>query len=162
VSTLPPQYPANLLCNGRAADNYFELDEKLYIFTSEYVDEGGRIEGVDLRPPDISTNRSKYSAPADVLFSGYPRYLGFGVAESLARDIPPTKVDGNGNEYEFVVEHDPTCVHPTLPDNYSHTEIRGYRGLTRQKQWPPKVRREFKQSLAEKFVVVRRRVQSSK
>lgn len=74
-----------------------------------------------IRFPDFSVNRGKYSSPRDVL---RPTDTGWGVATFLVRDIPPTLTHGT-TQYDFKVIHLPEST------NYAHSEVRTFVGGTR-------------------------------
>jgi hypothetical protein len=112
-----PELPERLKRNGRAADQEFAAAEKLFRRYTKlhYVD--GQFTGIGLNlesPP--STNREKYSEPADVLFSPTNQYAGWGVLSLAVQDITIT-LPTDQARYSFSPKHMP------LEDNYAHAEI---------------------------------------
>jgi len=108
-------------------------------------------EGVDIRLPEDSVNRGKYSEPGDVLF---PNYFHLGVAEFPVSKIPTprsfTDQQGNVKDYELKVEHDPK------EENYAHSEVRAFRErlrVTHSGKIPITVKSEFRQLIAEAMVI---------
>src|SRR5215469_9455340 len=86
-NTLPPEYPRELLCNGRDPDQVFTPDENLY-YRVENFDIQGKVPVEQIRCPDTSVNRGKYSQPKHVLYAQIPKYLGHKVAVLKVREIP--------------------------------------------------------------------------
>ena len=112
-----PELPDRLRRNGRAVDPVFDPPEKLFrrYRREHYVN--GQFSGLGLRiniPP--STNREKYSAAEDVLFSANDEFAGWGVLSLRALDVT-IGLPENLPSYDF------SCKHVPLEDNYSHSEI---------------------------------------
>jgi hypothetical protein len=136
---------------GRPVDAEFLPSELLYYRISVTGPIGSRPDGVDIRLPEDSVNRGKYSEPGDVLF---PEYFHLGVAEFPVSKIPAprsfTDQQGNTRDYELKVEHDPE------EENYAHSEVRAFREslrVTRTGKIPITVKSEFRQLIAEAMVV---------
>jgi len=136
---------------GRSVDPEFLPSELLYYRIIVGGPVGSRPDGVDIRLPEDSVNRGKYSEPGDVLF---PDYFHLGVAEFLVSRIPAprsfTNQQGETKDYELKVEHDPQ------EDNYAHSEVRAFRErsrVTRSDKIPVTVRSEFRQLIAEAMVI---------
>jgi hypothetical protein len=106
-----------MLQGDRTVDNQFSPSEALYYRMSVVGPVGSRPEGIDIRLPEDSVNRGKYSEPGDVL---YPNYFHLGVAEFPVSAIPGprpfTDQQGETRTYALTVEHDPK------DDNYAHSE----------------------------------------
>lgn len=138
---------------GRPVDPVFEPSELLYYRISVKGIVGSRPEGIDIRLPEDSVNRGKYSEAEDVL---YPNHFHLGIAQFLVSAIPPPRVftdqQGDTRTYELKVEHDPHA------DNYAHSEIRAFReGLRVQRSGkiPVVLKSEFRQLIAEAMVICR-------
>lgn len=153
--TSQPDYPDELLWNGRGVDPVFDPTELLY-FRVKSVDERGKVSGIDIPCPDTSVNRGKYSQPEYVLYARLPLYLDYKVMQFLVRDIPTTVISGDGRPFEFRIVHDPLTVKPPedLDENYAHSEIRVFLKGTRGKNIPEKVRKVFRQTLSERMILV--------
>jgi hypothetical protein len=144
------------MISGREADQVFEPGELLYIRFAD-VDGDGRPAGADIRCPDLSVNREKYSNAEDVLAAEYPKFKDFGYGSFRVDQIPKVILDGLKVEIAQRVEHDPTQPPRTPDENYSHCEIRSYKDEIRK---TPKVsdsvRKQFRIRLAESIDVIRR------
>ena len=135
-----------MLQKGRPIDPEFLPDELLYYRISVDGPVGSRPEGVDIRLPEDSVNRGKYSEPTDVL---YPNYFHLGVAQFCVDAVPGPRYF-EGREYNLVPEHDPE------KDNYAHSEIRAYRQgerVVHTGKIPKLIKAEFRQLLAEAMVI---------
>lgn len=151
ASTSLPNYPAELLWNGRQATQDFEPDEALYYRVPKF-DERGRVSPQDVTPcPDTSVNRSKYQGcrPEHVLYARFPQFLGHRVAQFLVRDIPPVLVSGNNEQVRFSIVHDPVKPPEEQYENYAHSEIRASIGGQLSTKVSSKVKREYRQILAD-------------
>jgi hypothetical protein len=146
---IPPEYPSELLWNGRLPDQNFAPDELLYYRVPKF-DDRGKVSVQDVAPcPDTSVNRGKYSRPEHVLFARYPLYLRQQVAQFHVSDIPEYLLSGIGERIRFVIEHDPVRPPEEQYENYSHSEIRAFNGTVRAKKVSPKVQKEFRQIISE-------------
>ena len=101
------------------ADNLFALDEPLYLridpayFPREYADIN-EVPLNEVRFPDFSVNRGKYSIPEDVLRPNWPKC---GIATFQVQDVPQSLPHPSGSLiYNFRVEHVPEL------NNYSHSD----------------------------------------
>ena len=137
--------------NDRAVDAEFLPSELLYYRISVLGPIGSCPEGVDIRLPENSVNRGKYSEPRDILF---PNYFHLGVAEFPVSKIPAprtvTDQQGKTRVYELKVEHDP------MEDNYAHSEVRAFREhlrVTHTGKIPVDLKSEFRQLIAEAMVI---------
>lgn len=129
-------------------DPHFEPHEFLYYRISVKGPVGSRPAGVDIRLPEDSVNRAKYSEPEDVL---YPNYFHLGVAQFKVGSLPEPRQAGD-LVFRLTVEHDPE------EDNYAHSEVRSYRqGLrvTHSGKIPVLVKAEFRQLIAEAMAICR-------
>jgi hypothetical protein len=136
---------------SRPIDPEFLPPELLYYRMGVPGTVGSRPDGVDIRLPEDSVNRGKYSEPNDVLF---PNYFHLGVAQFPVSGIPAprsfTDQLGTTREFHLKVEHDP------WEDNYSHSEVRAFREGTRvthTSKIPVTVKAEFRQLIAEAMVI---------
>jgi hypothetical protein len=119
TSVLP--VPDELRACGRACDPNFDPQENLFLRFQNQA--GGRIEPTDVRCPDQSVNRGKYSKPEWVLLPSFPEW---GIGCIKVADVPTRLLKGDGTPVHFQVEHDPQ------EDNYAHSEIRAYADFTLQ------------------------------
>ena len=136
---------------GRAVDPVFEPTEVLYHRIAVGGAAGTRPDGFDIRLPEASVNRGKYSLPEDVL---YPNYFHLGVAEFPVSAIPAPldfkDQQGSTKRYELTIQHDPQ------EDNYAHSELRAFRDglrVVHSGKIPVVVKSEFKQIIAEAMVI---------
>lgn len=138
----------------RREDQDFPQDELLYY---RFKDHGYTRNGAptlrqiikeQLRFPDTSVNREKYSQPEDVL---WPEYFNWGVLAFPVRAVLVELMSGDGRTFRFVVQHDP------LWNNYSHSEIRIHESGSRMTKKPTKaVRREFRGRVSGEACLVKR------
>src|SRR3954447_12309055 len=136
---------------GRPLDPVFEPNEDLYYRISVQGGVGEHPEGVDIRIPEDSVNRGKYSEPDDVL---YPSYFSLGIATFKVSAIPSPKIftddQGITREYSLKVEHDP------YEDNYAHSEVRAFREDVRvqhSSKIPKTIKSVFRQLMAEAMTI---------
>jgi hypothetical protein len=150
ASTLiPPEYPTELLWNGRLPDQNFTPDELLYYRVPKF-DDRGKVSVQDVTPvPNMSVNRGKYSLPQHVLFARFPMYLGQQVAQFQVADIPPTLTSGTGEVFTFGIVHDPVRPPEEPNENYAHSEIRAFFAGVPNDRVPSKIKKEFRQILSE-------------
>jgi len=144
---------SKLLWNDRLPDQLFDTTELLY-FRVEKFDELGKVSPFDIRCPDTSVNRQKYSEPGHVLCAKFPKFVGHKVAQLQVCDIPSPIVHPepkDGREFQFKVVHVPVRP-PVEPDeNYAHCEIQAFH---KQQRWgkpkmPGLIDKIFRQKLAE-------------
>jgi len=150
LASTSPNYPAELLWNGRQADQHFEPDEPLYFRVPAFVQ--GKVSPQDVTPcPDTSVNRSRYagSRPEHVLFARFPKYLKDEVAQFRVGDIPPMLLTGDNEKITFSIVHDPTGPPEEQNENYAHSEIRAFIGGQRTKKISSKIKREYRQILTD-------------
>ncbi len=114
--------PQEMFRNGRSADQTFNQDEGLYIRFN--VISGGKVDVTCIRCPNQSVNRSKYSRPEWVLITNCMRFLNWGCGAFFVEEIPNLiRSSGSGGvDYHFRIFHD------SIERNYSHSEIRAYKG----------------------------------
>ena len=103
-----------------AVDSLFDDDEELYHACKRCMIVDSRLDTAAIGFPNnsISTNRSKYSEPQDVL--DHPSRDGFGVVAWNVADIPTQAFVPKNRKaatYQLNVKHVPT------EDNYAHSEI---------------------------------------
>jgi hypothetical protein len=129
-----------------ATECLFLWFEKLHVGTGMVM-----VEPTEIDCPDQSTNRSKYcTAPEDVL---PPALQDCGIAMVIVADVPEMASSGDGTRIYFAPVHDP------LEDNYSHTEIRAFREVTRQTRLgrinSKSAKLGFRTSLCRKLTILR-------
>ncbi len=147
---------------GRGSDDDFLSDEKLYRrFSAADVDSDGQLIGaqlVDRDFPGLSTNRSKYSVPEDVIHPdccGQKDCSEWGIASlnlSALSHVFELSGDtgGVGERYRLLLRHVP------LELCYAHTEITCAREGETVEHFTRKVKRGFRAQLARQFFVERR------
>lgn len=145
----PETYPQRLRINGRGLDNTFEPDERLYVRLMNIDQETNQLDFGDIRCPDQSVNRGKYSIPQDVLWckSQYLNDSGYGFFS--VKQVPTSLKDGTGQVVYFFVEHDPIKEDDKYLENYSHSEVRAYQNGERQKKVSRHIKIIFRQTIAE-------------
>ena len=138
-------------------DNNFTPAERLFLRLNPvgWVPEVASQQKIPLnevRFPDFSVNREKYSRPEDVLRPNWPDY---GIASFRVMDVPESLVhEQTGHQFDFRVEHVPE------PDNYAHSEVRTYEGGQRARREPSKaVRLRFRAILQQRIILIREPVQ---
>jgi hypothetical protein len=144
-----PSYPADLLWNGRAPDQNFDLDELLFYRVPE-VDDIGKIGSIDvIFCPNTSVNRGKYSKPVYSLYARMPKFLDWRVMEFRVGDIPDELEHPDKRRFQFRIAHDPVKPPEELDENYAHAEIRAWHKDERPKRLPGLVEKEYRQILAD-------------
>jgi hypothetical protein len=136
----------------RDIDPEFLPSELLYYRMRVAGPVGSRpVGGIDIRLPEDSVNRGKYSEPGDVLF---PKYFHLGVVQFPVSAIPASRSFTNQQrmtrEYALNVEHKPDY------DNYAHSNIIAFRDRARAKdsgEIPKTLKSEFRQLIAEAMVI---------
>ena len=147
MSTSTAPIPDEMKRQGRPVDPHFDADEALYIRFQHLS--GQYIEAADLRCPDQSVNRSRYSKAEWVLL---PIYAAWGIASLKVQDIPLQVMGGGCAQSFFKVEHDPQ------EDNYAHSEIRAFGDSThlhRQSKTSHTVKLQFRTILSQSAIVMR-------
>jgi hypothetical protein len=138
----PGEVPERLRRGGRPLDPDL-LGECCFMRCQpEYID-GERLASAGIRFPDTSVNRCKYSEPGDALGTK----LEWGFVRFRASDVP-TSVEGENN-----ARVDFSIVHVPIDENYSHCEIRAFKGGVHVKKGdkiPDTVKKIFRQLLCEK------------
>lgn len=104
-------------CGNRPKLSVDEIAEGVFYrgFTSDDIDEDGRIKTETLRFPDISCNSGLFSEPQDVRL----RANGRETDGCFAFSIDEVRFEAIANAV-----HDPVCNSERDPDNYSHCELR--------------------------------------
>ena len=116
--------PERLLRNGRAENQIFDTHERLF-FRFRFNSENDSLVGKRISPsaiwfPDLSTNRELCSEQEDVLL---PNFLDWGIASFEVGALPaPITPLPDGKLHELRPHHDPE------ENNYSHTEVRCFKG----------------------------------
>jgi hypothetical protein len=145
-----PNYPEELLINGRSPDEIFEADELLF-YRAPKLDERGKIGSVDVICPNTSVNRGKYSKPIHTLYCRFPQFINWFVLEIRVGDVPKELQSGDGKKLQFFPVHDPT---PPPEENYAHAEIRALLEQQPKKRWSALVEKQFRQILADRMQLV--------
>ena len=121
---MPPQH-----AEGRGSDDSFSLEEKLYRrFSLADIDSDGQliaIQLVDRYFPGLSTNRSKYSVPEDVIHPNccdQKDYAEWGIASFSILELSDLfELSGDNGmvsrRYRLLFQHVPLML------CYAHTEI---------------------------------------
>jgi len=109
-------FPEELLVRGRLIDPNFSPEEKLYIRFNQIY--GGKVAISEIKYPDQSMNRSKYSEPYSVL---YPNHETWGYGFIKVQNVPGQIESDTGVVNYCMVEHEPCDL------NYSHSIIAGYK-----------------------------------
>ena len=138
--------PAELRWNGRGADQCFEPDDSLF-YRVLRLDQTGHVRGTDIRFPNTSVNRSKYSRPEHLLWN-WPDQ---GVVGFLVREIPTPIRAGDGRMFDFKAVHDPVRPPEDKVENYAHCEIRPFHGSSPQRTAPDVVKKVFRQELSDRM-----------
>ena len=145
-----PNYPQELLWNGRAPDQKFASDELLF-YRAKEVDGQGKIGSVDVMCPNTSVNRGRYSKPIHVLYARLPQFLQWHVMEMRVDEVPPELQHPDGRKFQFTLVHDPVKP-PVEPDeNYAHTEIRAFHNQQPSKRLPGLVEKQIRQMIADRM-----------
>lgn len=148
----PNGYPERLRPLGKAIDSKFDPNEELYLRFLQVSPITGRPDFGEIRCPDLSVNRSKYSAPEDVLWSSFTYLMHWGIGSLRVHQATFDLFGGDGIVIKFLVEHDPVLGSEEFPENYSHCEVRAYKLGVRRPALPAKVKLEFRQRIAESIV----------
>lgn len=143
-----PSYPAELLFNGRKPDQTFAPGELLF-YRAEQLDSQGKIGSVDVRAPNTSFNRNKYSKPVHVLYARLPQFLSWSVLEIRVDQIPQELEHPDGRKFQFRTVHDPVGPPDEPEENYAHTEIRAFLEQNSVKRLPSTVDKKIRQMLAD-------------
>jgi hypothetical protein len=143
--------PEPMRRRGRPADPEFEPSECLF-----YRFEGGRHaigsvpRGLEVRSPDFSVNREKHGGVAEyVLFPDWPDW---GIAEFKVGSIPAAIASTADVLFSWSLQHEPE------EENYFHSGISTLKSgvpCRKSSQVSELVKKEFRQTLAEKMLVVR-------
>lgn len=138
--------PEEMYCQGRPPDPNFTPAECLFIRFQNM--DGGKVHISDLRYPDQSANREKYSQPEWILFP-LSNFGDWGYGFIRVREVPSEIRLATGACNRCQVEHDPE------EENYSHSEIRGYKNSTRvnNNTRKKKIEAEFRDELRRKIVI---------
>lgn len=145
--------PDRLKRNNRPAVQEFDPQEHLFQRFDKLIGEGDYLYPAQVRFPDFSVNRGRFSEPEDVLL---PNFLDWGIAAFDVEDIPSEIIiesnDSNDTIYDF------TIVHVPEEDNYSHSEVRTLinGAYNKKKRIKNKfVKRSFRYNLGEKLQILR-------
>lgn len=148
------EIPSALRRDGRPLDPVFLPDEGLYLRVRADQVDGEDVSVGSIRLPAQSVNRQKYCAnPQWVLL---PKYCEWGVALLVRGDVPEamSSPSPGGIRYRFTIEHVPE------DENYSHSEIRVYRGdevvFNQKLEINATVKKNFRMQLAEKMRIIQR------
>jgi len=153
VSPQRRNIPERLKQNNRSAVQEFDPQELLFHRFKKLNEEGDHLYPAQVRFPDFSVNRGRFSEPEDVLL---PIYLNWGIVSFNVEDIPDEKVIGEGNSQETVYSF--IIVHVPEQDNYAHSEVRTEKnGVYNQdrKIKNKEVKRYFRYKLSEKLIILK-------
>jgi hypothetical protein len=150
----PNGYPDRLRANGRSLDNKFTSDERLFLRIHRISPNTEKPEFSDIRCPDLSVNRSKYSDPEDVLWSKFVYLVDWGIGSLTVGQATFGLPSGDGVVIDFKVEHDPVAASNEAPENFSHCEIRAYKLGQRRPKVSNALKSEFRQRIAEAVEVL--------
>ncbi len=135
---------------GRPADPEFQSSERLFYRFEGCHTVDSAPSGLVVRSPDFSVNREKHGGlPEYVLI---PNWLTWGIAEFSVESIPGARTSDGGVEYSWSLQHKPE------EENYFHSEITTLKSgepCTKSSQVNDIVKKEFRQALAEKMLVVK-------
>jgi hypothetical protein len=112
-----PERPDRMKRNGRAEDQIFDANEKLFrrYTRAHYVNGQFSNTGFAFNSPQ-SVNRQKYSELADALFSETDDFANWGVLSFKVGDLP-VLFPPDAPRYSFYPRHVP------MEDNYAHSEV---------------------------------------
>jgi hypothetical protein len=151
--SLAPNYPVELLCNGRIADQNFSPEELLYFRCTDF-DIQGKVNVDEIRCPDTSVNRGSLSRPEYVLYARLPKYSEYKVAQFRVDEIPSHVLKDDGQRVDFQIAHDPTQKTGSQDDNYAHCEIRAFEGGLRRKNVASTAAKKYRMKLRNAMVPV--------
>ncbi|MCY3022907.1 MAG: hypothetical protein NTW87_28345 [Planctomycetota bacterium] len=138
--------PHEMKRNGRPPDPQFDPEERLFMRFAHLS--GAHVDATEIRCPDQSVNRGKYSKQEWVLL---PSWRDWGIACFQVRSVPQHLLGGGTAQSYFMVEHVP------LDDNYSHSEIQAFADPVRQqrqKRTSPAVGLQFRTLLSQQTLVL--------
>jgi hypothetical protein len=143
------EIPKEMYRQGRPPDPNFPPEECLFIRFQKM--DGGKVHISDLRYPDQSANREKYSQPEWILFP-LSKFGDWGYGFIRVREVPPEIPEirlATAAWNRCQVEHDPE------EENYSHSEIRGYKNAIRVTNNNRKktIEAKFRDELRRKIVI---------
>lgn len=150
--------PLRLFRWGRKADPNFSADERLYLFVEDRGFSDGPLTAAQrayaltheqLRLPNQSFNRSKYSRPHDVL---YPDRFSYGVVEVPVDSAGAELQSAGGLSFRFRPTHVPET------DNFAHGEIWVWKQgtqLANNGKINPNVKHGFKNQVASAAVLIK-------
>lgn len=145
--------PERLKQNNSPAVQEFDSQKRLFQRFDKIIEKGGHLYPAQVRFPDFSVNRERFSEPEDVLL---PIYLNWGIVAFKVEDIPDEKVTGEGTSKETVYSF--IIVHVPEPDNYSHSEVRTKKNGVYNKKLrieSKEVKRYFRYKLSERLKTLR-------
>ena len=129
----------------------FTREEPLYYRVKEF-DIQGKVNVDEIRCPDTSVNRGKYSQPKHVLYASLPKFLRHSVAQFQVGQIPPQLRTGDDRTIDFRIEHDPTTQSATTDENYAHSEVRAFDGGERKNRLSQFVAKHYRMKLRQVMV----------
>ncbi|MGB7913500.1 MAG: hypothetical protein WCF59_14890 [Desulfobaccales bacterium] len=110
--------PDEMLQRGREPDPDFPLEEDLFVRFQTV--ENNKVSISDIKFPDQSVNRSRYSEAIWILIP-MSKFRNWGYGVIKVQDIPREPRIPSGKTNQCQIEHCP------LEQNYSHCEIRAYK-----------------------------------
>ena len=135
---------------GRPTDPNFASNERLFYRFEGHYTVGSVPRGLAVRSPDFSVNREKHGGIAEYVL--IPDWPDWGIAEFEVGSIPPAKASEGAVSYSWSLQHEPE------EHNYFHCEITTLKAGVRcrkSSQVSELVKKEFRQALAERMIVVR-------
>jgi len=144
---------------GRSPDDDFKAEHPLY-YRIESADEldGNYLDPDKIRTAfNVSVNWSKYSKPWDVIFDNPPAGIGSVLVRQVSVDLPHDRTPDHA--HQVVKPHLYRLRHDPFDENYSHSliaVIKDGQPVTKSKQVGELAKREFRQLLSDKCVILLR------
>lgn len=133
-------------------DPTFSPEELLYYRVTD-LDVTGKVNVDEIRAPDTSVNRGRFSLSHQVLYSVIPAVPLQKVVQLQVQEIPDQLLTGDGRPINFKVEHDPLVESASSCENYSHSEIRAFENNARVKRPSEFVLKKYRMKLRDVMVL---------
>jgi hypothetical protein len=130
-------------------DDKFSSDERLFLRFPHLSLRTGKPEFSDIRCPDLSVNRSKYSNPEDVLWAKFVFLVDWGIGSIPVGQATFSLLAVDAATVDFWVEHDPVAASSEFPENFSHCEVRAFKLGQRRPKVSNTLKIKFRQRIAE-------------
>jgi len=140
--------------NGRPKDQCFLPFHRLYHRCEDEDLDGDRLLAARIKFKNTSVNWSKYSKPWDVIFDNPQHGIVQFLVCQLPKELPKEQPTGGAAKL-----HSFSPGHVPLDKNYAHSEIWTYKDnerLVDVKDLPKIVKKEFRSTLSDAAVVLRR------